>query len=91
MGKSYKRYPIVRQERENYHYLNRQIRRDKLAKIPKGGSYRRHRPHWNTWAYRWTKEQAIQEYESNEFNWINEKFPTLEDYLNYWESITLRK
>ena len=38
MSRSYKKTPFIRQEEEDYHYLNRQIRRDKLAEIPKGSS-----------------------------------------------------
>lgn len=90
MGKSYKRFPIVVQERDDHRYLNRQLRHDKLAEIPKGNSYRRHRPHYR-WAYEWTKEQAIQRYE-DERSWIDRKrFPSLESYLQYWKSCTLRK
>ena len=36
MSKSYKRFPKLKQEKEDYHYLNRQLRRDKLAELPKG-------------------------------------------------------
>lgn len=89
MSKSYKKYPIVRQEKEDYHYLNRQLRRDKLAEFPKGAAYRKHKPHYNTWCYRWTKEQAIQEY--SEYDWIKRRFPTLELWLNYWKSCCIRK
>lgn len=88
MSKSYRKYPIVKQEKENYHYLNRQLRHDKLAKIPKGGAYRRIHSHLH-WHYRWSKEQAIQNY--YEDNKIKERFPTLELWLNYWKSCCIRK
>lgn len=91
MSKSYKKYPIVRQEKEDYRYLNRQLRHDKLAEFPKGGSYRRHKPHWNAWTYRWTKEQAIQQYQKDKLGWIKRDFPTLDTWLNYWKSCCIRK
>ena len=40
MSKSYKKYPIVKQEKEDYHYLNRKLRHDKLAAIPNGSFYK---------------------------------------------------
>ena len=46
MSRSYKKYPIVKQDRENYHYQNRQVRHDKLAKIPKGGFYKKKNSFW---------------------------------------------
>lgn len=56
MSKSYKRFPIVRQETEDYRYLNRQLRHDKLAEIPKGSSYRKFNTKAYEWAYRWSRE-----------------------------------
>lgn len=89
MSRSYKKHPIVRQETEDYRYLNRQLRHDKLADFPKGSSYRRHHPHCNSWAYRWSKEQAIESYYAED--WIQRDFPTLEAWINYWKSCTIRK
>lgn len=87
MGKSYKKYPLLIQESEDYRYLNRQLRHDKLAKFPKGGSFKKHRPHCG-WAYRWSKEQAIQEY--NERTWIRERY-SYDEWINYWKSCVIRK
>lgn len=90
MSKSYKKYPLLRVTRkEDYRILNRQLRHDKLAEFPKGGSFKRHRPHWNSWAYLWTKEQAVQEYKETER--IRHKFPTLEEWLDYWARTVIRK
>ena len=88
MSKSYNKYPIVRQEKEDYHYLNRQIRHDKLAEIPRGSAYRKIKSPWH-WRYRWSKEQAFQDY--YECDRIRERFPTLELWLNYWKSCCIRK
>lgn len=89
MSRSVRKYPIVRQEKEDYRYLNRQLRHDKYAEFPKGGAYRRHRPHWYSWSYRWSKEDAIKSYYKR--SWIQDRYPTLDDWLNYWESCCIRK
>lgn len=85
--KSYKKFPIVRQEKEDYRYLNRQLRHDKLAEIPKGGSYRKLNIKAHEWAYRWSREQAIQDW--NEKTWIRERY-SYDEWMNYWKSL-LRK
>lgn len=89
MSKSYKRHAIIRQEKENHNYLNRQIRRDKYAEFLTPGAYKRHRPHWNDWHYRWTKEDAIKEW--NEHRYASSRFSSLDEWLNYWASCTIRK
>lgn len=88
MSKSYKRFPKLKQEKEDYHYLNRQLRRDKLAELPKGGSYRRHRPHWNTWAYRWTWEDAKNSYYKRKY--LQENY-TLDEWYQCWARLVKRK
>ena len=87
MSRSYKKTPFIRQEEEDYHYLNRQIRRDKLAEIPKGSSFKKHRPHWNTWNYVWTWEQAQEDYYSYG---QNERY-TFKEWRQYWERCAKRK
>ena len=87
MSRSYKKTPFIRQEEEDYHYLNRQIRRDKLAEIPKGSSFKKHRPHLNTWNYVWTWEQAQRDYYSYG---QNERY-TFEEWRQYWERCAKRK
>lgn len=89
MSKSYRRYPIVIQEKEDCHYLNRRLRHDKLADVPKGGSYKKYAGKACTWTYRWTKEQAIRQYQEDE--WVRTRFPTLEQWLNYWKTCCIRK
>lgn len=87
MSRSYKKTPFIRQEEEDYHYLNRQIRRDKLAEIPKGSSFKKYRPHWHTWNYVWTWEQAQRDYYSYG---QNERY-TLDEWHQYWERCAKRK
>ena len=89
MSKSYKKHPIVKQEKEDYHYLNRKLRHDKLAAIPNGSFYKKYVNKCHEWKYIWTKEQAIRQY--NEDEWIRERFPTLDMWINYWKTCVLRK
>ena len=91
MSRSYKKTPFIRQEEEDYHYLNRQIRRDKLAEILKGSSFKKHRPHWNTWNYVWTWEEAEKQYQGCYGQWwLQEKY-TLDEWRQYWEHYAKRK
>lgn len=88
MSRSYKKYPIVKQEKEYCRYQNRQLRHDKLADIPNGKSYKKFN-NCPKWIYYWSKEQAIQDYYAE--SKIRERFPTLELWINYWKSCCLRK
>lgn len=91
MSRSWKKYPVVVQEKKDCRYLNRKLRHDKLAELPKGGTYRRLPCGGYDWSYIWTREQAIQQYQVDKYGWIKRKFPTLELWLNYWEKCTIRK
>lgn len=51
MSRSYKRYPIVRQERVNKKTWNRAIRNIKLNYSLKGSQYKKVMPNWDTWQY----------------------------------------
>ena len=47
------------------------------------------------YVYRWSKEEAIAEYEAaqkapEEYRWM-QRYPTLESFLNYWEKCVRRK
>ena len=88
MSKSYRKTPSIRQEKEDYRYLNRQIRHDKLAEIPNGSSFKKFSPHWNNWNYIWTWEEAKKSY--YEYEHIQARH-TLEDWYNYWAKCALRK
>ena len=91
MSKSYRKTPFIRQEKEDYRYLNRQIRHDKLAEIPNGSSFKKFTLHWNTWNYIWTWEEANNQYDGCCGQWwLKEKY-TLEEWYNYWARCALRK
>lgn len=88
MSRSYKKFPIVRQEREDYNYLNRKIRRDK-SKIPNGGAFKKHSPHWHSWAHFFYLEDAIKAYESRDY--LQKKYPTLKEYLIWYKKVFISK
>ena len=94
MSRSYKHTPIIRYEKEDYHILNRKIRRNKnTAEIAPYSGYRRFSLHCNTWKSRWTKKAAIRKYYSNTY-WgklLRSEYLTLEDYLLYWKKCVYYK
>jgi hypothetical protein len=89
MSRSYKRTPIIRYEKQDYHCLNRLVRHDKLEDIPNGGSYRKMFVKDSEWDCRWTWQDAIESYYNREY--LRERFTTLEDYYNYWQRCVVRK
>lgn len=89
MSRSYKKYTVIRQEKEDYRYLNRQIRHDRFAKFPTPGAFKRHRPHWHSWHCLWSKEDAIKEWYGKIY--ATSSFDSLEEWLNYWARCALRK
>lgn len=88
MSRSFKKYPIVRQEKENHKFLNRRIRHDKYAELNTPGAYRKHSRGGYSWNHRWTKEEAIKNYYEDER--IQNRY-SLEDWLNYWKNCVIRK
>ena len=103
MGKSYKRTPIIKdngnskksQKRQATHSVRNKLKRG--IEISNGNAYKKHYESYDIADYvcRWTKEEAIKQYEkpcrySWETNW-KEEYPTLEDFLNYWEKCMRRK
>lgn len=102
MSRSYKKNPITKDNGKSKKtaktFAVRKTRR-KLKnldyEIANGKAYRKEFESWEIADYvtRWTKEDAINEYESksNKYCWFREQWPTLEDYLNYWEKCMHRK
>lgn len=89
MSRSYKKFPSIKSHEYKSHirYSNRKLRHDKLAEIPRGGAYRKN-DDGAYYKYPWYKEQAINQYYSNER--IRNSY-ALDDWLNYWASCTIRK
>ena len=101
MSRSYKKSPIIndhrrRSTKENKQIANRRVRRmnKKLDGAPSRSYYKRATESWDIsdYAWYWSKEQAIKEYEENELNkYIYKNYPTLSDWLAYWEKCAKRK
>lgn len=88
MSHSYKKFYICRQDKEDYHYLNRQLRHDKLREIPKGAHYRKVNPKWREQQYLWTEEQAMRQYENDVR--LQSRYSYLE-WMQYWARHIRRK
>lgn len=79
MSRSYKKYPIIRQERVDKKVWNRAVRNLELDYSLKGSQYKKIIPNFDTWAYRWTLEEAIKSYIPSS------RYPTLESWIEYWK------
>lgn len=102
MSRSYRKNPIVKDngksKKEMKSLANRKVRRklnDPDFDIADGKAYRKEFESWDIADFisRWTKEDAVKEYESKskKYPWFKKEWPTLEDYLNYWEKTMHRK
>ena len=99
MGKSYRKNPVVKDggiSKKNMRSIaNRKLRRklsDPEFEMAGGSAYKKEFESWNIAdsICRWTKEEAIAEYENGEFI-DKERFPTLESWILFWEKCMIRK
>lgn len=107
MGKSIKKTPMFKENSRgsNKHrkaMSNRQLRRklNKGEEAVSGGTYKKMCESWNIsdYTFRKTREEAIEDYyrrlrwdEEHGFTETKERFPTLEEFLNWWEKYYVRK
>lgn len=102
MSRSYRKHPIKKDnghsKKEMRTLANRTVRRrlnNPDYTIANGKAYRKEFESWNIADYitRWTKEEAIAEYEEScaEYPWFKEEWPTLESFINFWEKCMHRK
>lgn len=82
MAKSYKRFPVVKQERVNKRVWNRRIRHRNIDYSLKGSQYKKLFVNYDTWHYRWTLDEAINE---------SKYYDSIEDCIEYWKRCCLRK
>lgn len=85
MSRSYKKTPVVKQEKVDKRTWNRTLRRKKLNYSLKGSQYKKIMINWDTWQYLWTMEEAVKEYSPSKH------FPTLQSYIEYWKKLCYRK
>lgn len=88
MAKSYKRYPILKQEKVNKKHWNRKVRHLKSDFSLKGMQYRKVFRNYNNWQYMWTLEDAIETWNNSEYYQVNY---TLESWIEYWKRLCYRK
>ncbi len=94
MSRSYKKHNRVKDPANKgmKRYANKKVRHTK--NVPNGKAYKKLFESWDIsdWNWIWTKEQAIEDYNSApEDSWIKKHYETLEKYLMYWEKCTKRK
>lgn len=85
MSRSYRKYPIVKQERVCKRTWNRAVRNMNLDFSLRGSQYKRIMRNWNTWQYPWTLRDAISQYQPSV------RFPTLDSWVLYWKRCCLWK
>ena len=88
MSRSYKRYPIVKQEKVHKKSWNRMIRNLDYDYVLRGSQYKKIYPNWETWQYPWFFEDAMESFEKGA--WQN-SFVTKEEFINYWKRCCYRK
>lgn len=90
MSRSYKKYPIVRQERVDRRRSNRYIRHNLDYELPPRGSFHKKvRVDGFNWAYYWSLEDAKQLYKAVPF--LQKQYGTLEEYLIWYRKEVLNK
>ena len=89
MSRSYKKYPIVRQERPDPKVSNRYVRHNLNIELSvKGTDYKKIKHSGWNWAYRWSLEDAKQNYKNSEY--LQKKY-SLEEYLIWYKKKILCK
>ncbi len=101
MSRSYKKhYHVKDHSKGQKQCANQCVRRNKKKNLPnKGKGYKKLYDSWEIcdWNWRWTKEEAIENWYEEEadhykkYAWRHKKFKTLEKWLSYWEKCVRRK
>ena len=97
MSRSYHKHPMMRIENRTYNHkdMNRSFRRTSVEDTPaNGNAYKRCGKVNNNWdwkPFRYTKKDAIKEWERRERENHNFEHYTLEEYLQKWEKWCRRK
>jgi hypothetical protein len=93
MSRSYKKYPVVVQEKDDMRQWNRSLRHNKLAEIPNGSAYKKNIHRSGIWKYRWTEEDARMFYRKVcDYKYSHaHHFADEEDYINWYKKEILRK
>lgn len=91
MSRSFKRYPICKQQadKDMKRFANKKVRH--TLDLPNGKAYKKCFESWSIsdWHYLWTEDEAIREWEEYEHNYST--YHSLEEFLNHWKKRTIRK
>lgn len=85
MSRSYKKYPVVKQEKVDKKFWHKSVRNLDFNFSLRGSQYKKVIRNYNNWHYRWTLEEAIEDYVESE------RFPTLDSWVEHWKRSCLRK
>ena len=92
MTRSFKRYPILKQDKVCKRVWNKRLRNKKFNYSLRGAQYKKVMINYDTWKYRWSLEQAvIQYYEPDCGNEFYTRYSTLNSWVSYWEKCCYRK
>ena len=96
MSRSYKKNEICNDgsagtTKRSKRFANKTVR--KSEDVPSGGAYKKVSETWDIHDYsiRWTWEEAVKDWEEGRNSYLKEKYPTLEEYRQYWEKCCKRK
>lgn len=100
MSRSYKKNPYVtdhkrRWTKEKKRLANQSFRQQiaREEELPARPQHKKYAESWDICDYKWrmTKKEAIDWYNQEASNWFKKRYPTLEDWLKYWEKCYRRK
>lgn len=97
MSRSYRKHPMMRVEKRSYNHkeMNRNFRRTSIEDTPANGNaykkYGRINNGWDWKPFRYTKRDAIREWEDKVVNGRNFDNCTLAQWLCRWEKWCHRK
>ena len=93
MSRSYKKHPWitdhhVKTTSERKQFANKKVRN--TEDLPNRGAFKKVSEAYDIcdWSYRWTKEEAIEEYYRSSL--LQERY-TIKEWLKYWEKMAVRK
>ena len=98
MSRSYKKHPVVTDSKRKTTKLQKRVAnkrfRHSTVELYQGNSYRKYSERYNINDYKWwtTEKDAIEWYINKcDSTYIRGRYPTLENYLNYWAKCAIRK
>ena len=88
MSRSYKRYPVVKIEKVDKQVWNRMVRNYKVDYALRHAQYKKIHTNYDDWKYRWSLDNAIDDYYRKDY--IRKQYK-LDVWIDYWKKCCLRK